>query len=60
MRLGYVYDRNHGDHRIYTRPGASRPIVIPTYDELDIDIIKSNLRTAKISRENYFRLLNEC
>ncbi len=39
------------------KPGVARPIVIPKYDRVDVDIIKSNLRTAQISREEYFELL---
>lgn len=37
--------------------GVDRPVVIPRYDKVDIDIIKANLRTAQLSREEYFRLL---
>jgi len=42
-----------------SKPGVNRPIVIPKYDEVDVDIIKSNLRTAQISREKYFELLKK-
>jgi hypothetical protein len=42
------------------RSGCLRPIIIPTYKELDTDIILANLRTANMSREEYFRLLEEC
>jgi len=34
-----------------------RPIVIPTYDEVPVAVIKSNLKTADLSRGEYFRLL---
>jgi len=37
--------------------GIDRPIFVPKYDEVDIDIIKSNLRIAQLSREKYFELL---
>jgi hypothetical protein len=39
------------------KPGVDRPIVIPKYDEVDVDIIIASLRTAQLSREEYFRLL---
>jgi hypothetical protein len=39
------------------KSGVDRPLVIPKYDEVDVDIIKANLRTAQMSREEYFRLL---
>lgn len=41
------------------KPGVARPIVIPKYDRVDVDIIKFNLRTAQISREEYFKLLKD-
>jgi hypothetical protein len=41
------------------KPGVLRPVVIPTYDEVPVSIIKNNLKTAGISREEYFRLLGE-
>jgi len=59
-KAGFVFDRQKGDHRIYVREGSLRPIVIPAYKEIDTDIIQSNMRTAKMSREDYFRYLEEC
>jgi len=56
----FVFDRQKGDHRMYVKKGSIRPIVIPTYREIDADIIQANIRTAKISREDYFRYLEEC
>jgi hypothetical protein len=40
--------------------GIARPVVIPTYGEIPVFIIRTNLKTAGISREEYFRLLEEC
>lgn len=40
-----------------TCPGAKRAVVIPEYDEIDVEIIKNNMRTADMSREEYFKLL---
>jgi len=40
-------------------PGAKRAVVIPEYDEIDLDIIKNNMRTVGMSREDYFQLLDE-
>jgi len=42
-----------------TCPNAVRAVVIPEYDEIDADIIKNNMRTAGMSRDEYFRLLQE-
>jgi len=44
--------------RVYTREGVLRPVVIPKYSSVPVFIIKNNLRTAGISRERYFELLN--
>ena len=40
-------------------PGAKRSVIIPEYDEIDVDIIKNNMRTVNMSREEYFDLLNK-
>ena len=42
------------------KKGIARPIIIPTYKEIDTEIIRSNMRTAGMSRDEYFRLLKEC
>ena len=34
-----------------THPNAKRAVVIPEYDEIDIDIIKNNMRTVGMSRD---------
>jgi len=60
LKAGFVFVRQRADHRIYTKLGALRPVVIPTYDEITQDIIISNLRTAKMTRQVYFQLLDEC
>ena len=60
LKDGFVFDRQVGDHRSYVKPGIARPVVIPTYKEIDTDIILSNMRTAGMSRERYFALLKMC
>jgi len=57
---GFIFERQEGDHRSYVKKGVPRPVVIPTYKEIDKDIIFSNMRTAGMSREKYFKLLNQC
>ena len=42
-----------------TLPGAKRAVVIPEYDEIDVEIIKGNMRTVNMSREEYFELLKK-
>jgi predicted RNA binding protein YcfA (HicA-like mRNA interferase family) len=53
-KAGFVVKRTRGSHIIMNKSGVDRPIVIPKYDEVDVDIIKANLRTAGLTREEYF------
>jgi predicted RNA binding protein YcfA (HicA-like mRNA interferase family) len=59
-RDGFREDGTRGSHIRMTKPGISRPVVIPKYNEVGLDIIHSNMRTAEMSRERYFQLLDEC
>ncbi|NCO36961.1 MAG: addiction module toxin, HicA family [Armatimonadetes bacterium] len=54
---GCQYKRKQGSHHILVCPGARRAVVIPEYDEIDVDIIKNNMRTAGMTREDHFDLL---
>jgi predicted RNA binding protein YcfA (HicA-like mRNA interferase family) len=54
---GFKLVRIEGDHFVYTKPGVRRPIVIPDYPEVPVFVIRKNLQTAGISREDYFHLL---
>jgi predicted RNA binding protein YcfA (HicA-like mRNA interferase family) len=56
-RDGFTFLRQRGDHLIYTKPGVKRPLVIPIYQEVPVFIIKNLLRTAEMTRERYFELL---
>jgi predicted RNA binding protein YcfA (HicA-like mRNA interferase family) len=56
---GCQYRRKKGSHHILICPNAKRAVVIPEYDEIDIEIIKNNMRTAGMSREVYFDLLQQ-
>lgn len=51
------FKRQKGSHHIFTFLGAKRAVVIPEYDEIDVEIIKANMRTVNMSRNEYFRLL---
>jgi len=56
---GFIYSRHEGDHRIYLKAGILRPIVIPEYSEVRLDIITRNMKTAGINRKRYFELLEQ-
>jgi len=58
-KAGFKCVRIEGDHFVYTKPGVARPVVIPDWKEVPIFIIKNNMRTAGITREEYFSLLEE-
>jgi len=57
LPAGFHFARQQGSHRAYTRPSISRPVIIPAYDEAPVTVIRNNLKTAEISRHEYFRLL---
>lgn len=58
-RAGFTCVRTEGDHFVLTKPGIPRPVVIPDYNAVPVFVIRNNLRTAGVSREEYFRLLEE-
>jgi len=60
LQDGFIFERQAGSHRSYVKKGIIRPVVIPTYQEIDPDIILSNMKTAGMSRERYFELLALC
>jgi len=57
---GFRFDRQTGSHRVYEKAGVLRLVIIPVHGVVDTLIIKSNMRTAGMSRERYFQLLREC
>ena len=60
LAAGFQFARQEGSHSSYIKPGIARPVVIPTYREVPVFIIRNNLKTAGISRDDYFRLLEQC
>ena len=48
---GFTFARQEGSHRSYVKPGILRPVVIPTYNEVPVSIIRTNMATAGMSRE---------
>jgi predicted RNA binding protein YcfA (HicA-like mRNA interferase family) len=57
QREGFELARERGDHMVFSKPNVARPVVVPRHDPLPVFIIKNILRTAGISRERYFELL---
>lgn len=58
-KAGFKCLRIEGDHFVYIKEGIARPVVIPNWKEIPVFIIKNNLRTAGITREEYFSLLEK-
>lgn len=56
---GCVLVGQTGDHLELKKEGATRRIVIPKYRDIPVFIIENNLKTAGISRKEYFELLKE-
>ena len=54
---GCEYRRKKGSHHILICPNAKRAVVIPEYSQIDVEIIRNNMRTAGMTREEYFELL---
>jgi len=59
LRAGFSFEGQRGSHRTYRRKGTPRPVVIPAYREVPVFIIQNNLKTAGLSREKYFELLQQ-
>jgi len=61
-KAGFTLSKNQGkgSHTVYHRKDCLRPVIIPRYKEIDKDIILNNMRTAEMSREEYFKYLNMC
>jgi predicted RNA binding protein YcfA (HicA-like mRNA interferase family) len=57
LSAGFRLARQEGSHRSYVKAGILRPVVIPTYDQVPVSIIRNNLKTAGISRDEYLLLL---
>ncbi|MDY0242132.1 MAG: type II toxin-antitoxin system HicA family toxin [Rhodospirillaceae bacterium] len=58
LAAGFVFVRQASSHRVYEKDGVLRPVIIPEYDEIGIEIIRGLLRTSGLSRDEYLKLLN--
>lgn len=57
---GFVITRRKGDHIVMTKKGVSRPVVIKSSPhQVPVTHIRTNLTTAGMSRERYFKLLEK-
>ncbi len=57
---GFVVKRRKGDHLVLTKSAIKRPVVIKTSPhQVPVTHILTNMRTAGMSRERYFELLDK-
>jgi predicted RNA binding protein YcfA (HicA-like mRNA interferase family) len=59
LRDGFAFVRQASSHKVYEKSGVLRPVIIPQYEEIDVDIIRGLLRTAGLSRKRYFEILRK-
>lgn len=56
-KAGFLIDRQTASHIVMNKEGVARPLVIPKYPDVGISIIKGLLRTAGLTRQEFFKLL---
>ena len=59
-QLGYRRSGQKGSHIKLEKPGVARPLIVPRYDEVGQNIILNLIRTAGITRQAFFSLLDNC
>lgn len=59
-QIGYRHTGQKGSHIKMEKPGAVRPLIIPRYNEVGVDIVLNLIRTAGITRDAFFALLDRC
>ena len=57
LAYGCELKRIRGNHRIYTKSGLIRPLVIPQHDPLPAFVIMNNLRVLGATKETFFTFL---
>jgi predicted RNA binding protein YcfA (HicA-like mRNA interferase family) len=57
LKLGFQIKRQHGSHIILRRDTPFAQVVVPDHSELDIGTLRSILRQAAISPDEFVSLL---
>lgn len=57
LKLGFQIKRQHGSHIILRRDSPFAQVVVPDHSELDTGTLRSILRQAAISPEEFVSLL---
>jgi predicted RNA binding protein YcfA (HicA-like mRNA interferase family) len=56
-KYGCIFVRQKGDHLVFHHKNARRAVVIPKYEEIPVTIIKNNMRTVGMTRDEYLFIL---
>ncbi len=59
LKVGCRLIRQEGDHRVWNRSDLLRPVIVRAKKDLPVFEIKSNLRTLRVSTEEYLNMLDE-
>ena len=51
--------REKGDHRIWSRTGLRRPVVIPRSSTIPVFVIRNNIRVLGISVAEYLEIMSK-
>ena len=57
IHIGCTLKREGKKHKVYSKPGLKRPIIVPRDKNITIGVIQSNLRTLNINREEYLEII---
>jgi predicted RNA binding protein YcfA (HicA-like mRNA interferase family) len=53
LYVGCEFVREKGDHRVYSKQGLSRPVILPRRKQLELFIIHNNIRLLGITAKEY-------
>ncbi|MBI2898632.1 MAG: type II toxin-antitoxin system HicA family toxin [Planctomycetes bacterium] len=56
-RAGWVFARQKGSHRIYTRVGSRIALSIPDHGEIDRGLLRALIRDAGLSVDEFVALI---
>lgn len=53
LYIGCVFKRQEGSHRVYSKDGLKRPIIVPARKSLPVFVVRNNLRTLGMTPDEY-------